>query len=131
MQNNNCRSHTKRLHDIFIQNHVFVFVTTIVYWRIEQQSLKTMRARRIQETIQTYLVSIGTVYLFAFVSLYVQVPGKWNWVILGGVAVYPKSKLFYFLTVGLYGRNGILPIDRVIPKLEGIINKNGWLYDYL
>ena len=35
-----------------------------------------MRARRIQETIQTYLVSIGTIYLFAFVSLYVQVPGK-------------------------------------------------------
>jgi hypothetical protein len=52
-----------------------------------------MKYRLIQDTRQLYMWSIATIYLFAFVSLYLQIPG-------------------------LYGPNGLLPVYNALPSLK-------------
>ena len=45
-------------------------------WYCDKGRNRIMRSRYIQDTRQLYLWSIGTIYMIAFVSLYVQIPGK-------------------------------------------------------
>ncbi|XP_019856704.1 PREDICTED: lipase maturation factor 2-like [Amphimedon queenslandica] len=60
-----------------------------------------MRSRAIQDTRQLFLWSMGAIFLFAFTSIFIQIPG-------------------------LYGPNGLLPVYNVVPTLK----ENQTLYEH-
>ena len=66
---------------------------------------------------QIFLWSLGAIYLFAFLSLYVQIPGKSASHSKSKPEAKPGSRFStnQIVLTGLYGTDGLLPVFRLMP----------------
>lgn len=65
----------------------------------------------IRYTRNLFLRTICVVYLFAFISFYVQIPGK---AFAINASSKPRDYFCNFSETGLYGDNGILPASSLL-----------------